>query len=209
MSQLFTWGGQKGVRNGRYSVYIKQRRPWLLNLWGLWSQLYFFRKRQDHGVLPLWGFYGLIRYSWYIISNAFSSMSDTFNKKAIIKKCRETVWAWPSVRELSQKLLLHFPFLFLYLSSRSEAVVICEFKAELAIPIIFFWPCGIACKILVPKPGIEPEPTAVKVLSTNHWTAREFPWPFQLDSAGHILQKGCQERASCLPRESLVSAMFT
>ena len=95
--------------------------------------------------------------------------------------------------------MLHFPFLFLYLSSRSEAVVICEFKAELAIPIIFFWPRGIACRILVPKLGIEPKPTAAKVLSTNPWTAREFPWPFQLDSAGHILQKGCQGRASCLP----------
>ena len=30
-----------------------------------------------------------------------------------------------------------------------------------------------ACGILVPRPGIEP--TAMKVWSPNHWTAREFP----------------------------------
>ena len=32
----------------------------------------------------------------------------------------------------------------------------------------------MACGILV-KPGIEPGPSAVKALSPNHWTAREFP----------------------------------
>ena len=97
--------------------------------------------------------------------------------------------------------MLHFPFLFLCLSSGSEAVVICEFKAELAIPIIFFWPRGIACRILVPKPGTEPEPTAVKVLSMNHWTARNsLAIPIRL-SRTHT-----SERWS---RESLVSAIFT
>ena len=39
----------------------------------------------------------------------------------------------------------------------------------------FFWlPCK-ACGILVPRPGIEPGPSAVKAPSPNHWTAREFP----------------------------------
>ena len=38
-----------------------------------------------------------------------------------------------------------------------------------------------ACGILVPWPGIEPGPSAVKVLSPNHWTIREFPciWIFE------------------------------
>ena len=31
----------------------------------------------------------------------------------------------------------------------------------------------MACRTLVPKPGIEPMPSAVKVLSLNHWTTRE------------------------------------
>ena len=38
-----------------------------------------------------------------------------------------------------------------------------------------FWPCCVACGILFPWPGIKPEPSAVKVWSSNHWTAREFP----------------------------------
>ena len=33
----------------------------------------------------------------------------------------------------------------------------------------------VACGILVPRPGIESRPTAVKALSLNHWTAREYP----------------------------------
>ena len=32
----------------------------------------------------------------------------------------------------------------------------------------------VACRILVPCPGIEPEPLAVKVGSPNHWTTRDF-----------------------------------
>ena len=32
-----------------------------------------------------------------------------------------------------------------------------------------------ACGILVPRPGIEPGPSAVRAWSPNHWTAREFP----------------------------------
>ena len=33
----------------------------------------------------------------------------------------------------------------------------------------------MACGILVPWSGIEPGPSAVKVWSPNHWTAKEFP----------------------------------
>ena len=33
----------------------------------------------------------------------------------------------------------------------------------------------VAYGILVPRPGIEPRPSAMKVRSANHWTAREFP----------------------------------
>ena len=39
----------------------------------------------------------------------------------------------------------------------------------------FFWPCQAACGILVPRPGIEPGPSAVKAPCPNHWTTREFP----------------------------------
>ena len=33
----------------------------------------------------------------------------------------------------------------------------------------------MACRILVPRPGIEPVPHAVEARSPNHWTAREVP----------------------------------
>ena len=34
--------------------------------------------------------------------------------------------------------------------------------------------CQATCVILVPQPGIEPEPLAVKAWSPNHWTAKAF-----------------------------------
>ena len=39
-----------------------------------------------------------------------------------------------------------------------------------------FWLYHATCGILVPQPGIKPGPLAVRALSPNHWTTREFPW---------------------------------
>ena len=39
----------------------------------------------------------------------------------------------------------------------------------------FFWPRRAACGILVPRPGIEPMPPALRAWSLNHWTASEVP----------------------------------
>ena len=39
----------------------------------------------------------------------------------------------------------------------------------------FFWWHSVACRILVPQPGIEPSPPAVEAQSLNYWTAREVP----------------------------------
>ena len=36
-------------------------------------------------------------------------------------------------------------------------------------------PRCLACGILLPRPGIEPVPSAMKAWSPNHWMAREFP----------------------------------
>ena len=38
-----------------------------------------------------------------------------------------------------------------------------------------FWPHHAVYRILVPRPGIEPMPLAVKAQSLNHWTTREVP----------------------------------
>ena len=40
---------------------------------------------------------------------------------------------------------------------------------------IYFWPHRAACGILVPQPGIEPEPPALAMQSLNCWTTREVP----------------------------------
>ena len=40
-----------------------------------------------------------------------------------------------------------------------------------------FWPCCMACGILVPWPGIEPMSPAVEAWSLNNWTTREVPSP--------------------------------
>ena len=54
-----------------------------------------------------------------------------------------------------------------------------ETVLPLELACVLFFPFGhTACGILVPQPGIEPEPSAVKALSPHHWTARELPkWP--------------------------------
>ena len=42
----------------------------------------------------------------------------------------------------------------------------------------FFWPCHMACRILVPRPGIELVSPAVEALKP--WTAMEAPGPYIL-----------------------------
>ena len=39
----------------------------------------------------------------------------------------------------------------------------------------FFWMHCMNCRILVPLPAIEPEPSSVRACSSNHWTTRKFP----------------------------------
>ena len=46
-------------------------------------------------------------------------------------------------------------------------------KKDLKTLGIFFFLYHVACGILVPQPGIEPRPLAVKEQSPNHWTTRE------------------------------------
>ena len=57
------------------------------------------------------------------------------------------------------------------------------FKKNLLIFI--FWLCCVACRILVPQPGIEPRPPAVEVQGPNHWTTREVS-PLLLIGTGHM-----------------------
>ena len=48
---------------------------------------------------------------------------------------------------------------------------------SIVIFFFFFFPFGLAMwlhRILLPRPGTEPRPSAVKVQSPNHWTTRKF-----------------------------------
>ena len=56
----------------------------------------------------------------------------------------------------------------------------------------------MACGILVPQPGFEPRPLAVKAWSPNHWTAREFLKYFKNYpnvTQRHKVSKCCWENA--------------
>lgn len=55
-------------------------------------------------------------------------------------------------------------------SSRGQASFCASFPW-----VLFFWSCCTAYWILVPLPGLEPAPSAVKVRSLNRRTAREVP----------------------------------
>ena len=42
------------------------------------------------------------------------------------------------------------------------------------VPVFFFFSFGwVACRILIPRPGIDPAPPVVEAWSLNQWTARE------------------------------------
>ena len=62
---------------------------------------------------------------------------------------------------------------------------------SLSLAFISFLDC--AAFILVPQSGIEPWPSAVRLLSPNHWATREFPcllfldWLFTLPTKQHTL----------------------
>ena len=45
----------------------------------------------------------------------------------------------------------------------------------LGLSFLCFFLAYVACGILVPRPGTDPGPSAVRARSPNHWAAREFP----------------------------------
>ena len=60
----------------------------------------------------------------------------------------------------------------------------CTRTLEVVNHSLFFFGLS-AYGILVLWPGVEPGPLAVKVLSPNHWTVREFP------GSGYLLKVSC------------------
>ena len=44
-----------------------------------------------------------------------------------------------------------------------------------SVVVAYSLSCPVACRILVPRPGIEPMPPALEVWILNHWITREVP----------------------------------
>ena len=40
---------------------------------------------------------------------------------------------------------------------------------------MYFWPCYMACAILVPQLWVKPVSPAVEAWNPNYWTTRKFP----------------------------------
>ena len=52
------------------------------------------------------------------------------------------------------------------------------YLVSICFVVVFFWvACHAACRILVPRPGNKPLPSAVEVWSLNHWTTKEVSVP--------------------------------
>ena len=88
----------------------------------------------------------------------------------------------PLSLEISPFSLVVFHFLkyILFGINIATSAVLCLVFHSISFSILFlsFWPCRVTCRMLVPRPGIEPMPPAVEAQSPNHWTAREFPLSF-------------------------------
>ena len=68
------------------------------------------------------------------------------------------------------RLGFFFSFFFFYVVLSPVTLWFCFSHLK-----FFFWLCHLTCRVIVPWPGFEPWPKAVKAQSPNHWTAREFP----------------------------------
>ena len=116
---------------------------------------------------------------WYVIYTSIKSMNHLWNK---VKKQNT-----PSLCRLSEIPTPHQ----ISANSRHDHTTACSISPSLLPTMttelnnrwsspctLFFGGVGAAprmtCGILVPRPGIDPMPSAVKVQSPNHWTAREF-----------------------------------
>ena len=61
-------------------------------------------------------------------------------------------------------------------------------------------PCHVACRILVPRPGVEAWSPAVEAQSPNHWTTREFLHVISVKQRPGQLSR--QQRSELCPRLS-------
>ena len=94
---------------------------------------------------------------------------------------------------LSSSAVSMLPKASFHMFSNIERLIIFQVLMVLFLFLFhfFFWPCCTACGILVPHPGIEPRPLAVKMWSPNHWTSKEFLDSFFLNNSFSTLLPSC------------------
>ena len=114
---------------------------------------------------------------WYpllFIVSSFSSVEKKYRKTLVSDKCSINV---------SYNHHHHYWFIrikhittLLVLSHSCYMYLISVWLLWKNIPVFsfIFWPDHVASEILVPWPGIELGPSAVKALNCNHWIARGF-----------------------------------
>ena len=74
--------------------------------------------------------------------------------------------------------------------------------------VFIYWPCHVACGILVPQPGVEPAPPAVEVQSLNHWTTKEVPDFIVFKCVSYMTEEKCKRLAYIHVREKLFWTFF-
>ena len=75
------------------------------------------------------------------------------------------------------------------------------FNFNIIFILIYFWPCHVACGILVPQPRIEPMLPATEAQSLNHWTTREvrcMVFDFLLRLPNELLKTWWLEITKCI-----------
>lgn len=74
--------------------------------------------------------------------------------------------------------------------------------------VFIYWPCDVACGVLVPQPGVEPAPPAVEVQSLNHWTTKEVPDFTVFKCISYTTEEKCKRLAYIHVREKLFWTFF-
>ena len=85
------------------------------------------------------------------------------------------VYCWPLLLNLAMVCVsLQFLPLVAYFPQSILAACLCH---NLSLPLVCLWPHCVACRILVPRPGMEPGDLDSESANPNHWATRDFPLP--------------------------------
>ena len=114
----------------------------------------------------------VLRFVWHVHREMTDAMCEFYNhedrisshfkfiERTGIVPDNELVSQWRSKRLIANVQVKHWDLILFYFYDYDY---------------YYFWPGCMVCRIIVPKPGIEPMSLALEAWSLNHWTAREVP----------------------------------